>query len=146
MGESPVPPSAGTIRVFIVDDHSIVRHGLMYVSANTIIMTAASGIGRRSSPPSSRPAPSRTRPSLTRSSSKYLWLYAAACAVMAVIALLVRRPRYIPAGIPVGTLETVGNIETAPPARPPSDPTCSPAPARPRSQRGRAGVPTVACG
>jgi hypothetical protein len=137
VGESPVPPGAGTIRVFIVDDHSIVRHGLMYVSANTIIMTAASGIG-----PAVFTAilTSRTiahTPIPDPVVFKYLWLYAAACAVMAVIALLVRRPRYIPAGVPVGTLETVGNIETAPPARPPSDPTCSPAPAR--SRRGTHG-------
>ena len=32
---------------------------------------------------------------------------------LAVIALLVRRPRYIPGGVPVGTVETVG--DTAPP-------------------------------
>jgi hypothetical protein len=45
-----------------------------------------------------------------------MWLYAAgACAVMAVMALIVRRPRYIPASVPADTVEAIGDIETAPP-------------------------------
>ena len=38
MGTVPVPPGAGAIRVFIVDDHAIVRHGL------TSYLSVAGGI------------------------------------------------------------------------------------------------------
>jgi MFS family permease len=88
----------------------------MYVSANTIIMTGAAGIG---------PAlfiailTSRTIPHTPIPDPvvfKYMWLYAAAaCAAMAAIALLVRRPRYMPGSLPVSTAETAGNIEATPP-------------------------------
>jgi MFS family permease len=88
----------------------------MFVSANTIVTTGAAGIApalfvailtSRSIPHTPIPDPVVF---------KYMWLYAAAaCAALVVIALLVRRPRYIPASVPVGTVETVGDVETAPP-------------------------------
>ena len=88
----------------------------MYVSANTIIMTGAAGIGPAlfTSILTSRTIPHTPIPDPVV--FKYMWLYAAAaCAAIAVIALIVRRPRYIPGGVPAGTLETVGDIKAAPP-------------------------------
>jgi MFS family permease len=90
----------------------------MYVSANTIILTAAAGIGPAlfTSILTSRTIPHTPIPDPVV--FKYMWLYAAAaCAVMAVIALLVRRPRYLPSGVPGGTVEAAGNIQATPPGR-----------------------------
>jgi MFS family permease len=88
----------------------------MYVSANTIIMTAAAGIGPAlfTSILTSRTIAHTPIPDPVV--FKYMWLYAAgACAVMAVMALIVRRPRYIPASVPANTVEAISDIETAPP-------------------------------
>jgi MFS family permease len=101
----------------------------MYVSANTIVMTGAAGIGPAlfTAILTSRTIPHTPIPDPVV--FKQMWIYAAAAsAAIAVIALLVRRPRYVPSAVPAGARQTtVGDIEPAPLAPPPPDPTCAPA-------------------
>ena len=87
----------------------------MYVSANTVISAAASGIGpaiftailtSRSIPHTPIPAPVVFT---------HMWVYAAiASVVIGAVALIVRRPRYVPAAEPAGVSPPPGGMETPP--------------------------------
>jgi len=87
----------------------------MYVSANTVVSAAVSGIA---------PAifiallTSRTIPHTPIPDPvvfTHMWIYAAAASViMATIALLVRRPRYVPGTPPTAAVDAAGDAEAAP--------------------------------
>jgi MFS family permease len=88
----------------------------MYVSANTVVSAAVSGIAPAIfiALLTSRTIPHTPIPDPVVFTQ--MWIYAGVAAVvMAAIALLVRRPRYVPSTEPAVAMEMAGDIEAVPP-------------------------------
>jgi MFS family permease len=88
----------------------------MYVSANTVISSAASGIGPAifTAILTSRYIPHTPIPAPVVFTN--MWVYAAiASVVIGAIALFVRRPKYVAAVEPADVMQAANGIQTAPP-------------------------------